>query len=87
MLCKLLRGWGLKSERVGVAYASGHDVDFFVPGRDAPFCTEVKARASGFKTLHAFLERDGADMLALKTDNKEFIFVIPERVLRELLCQ
>ena len=85
LLCAKLREWGLKAERVGVAYASGHDVDFYVPDRDAPFCAEVKARKDGFRELHKWLAKDGADIIALKSDNKEFIFVIPERILRELL--
>lgn len=54
---------------------------------DAPFIGEVKARADGFKQLYAWLEKDDADYLALKADHKDVLFVLPERVMRELLCQ
>ncbi len=85
LLCALFRGWGLATKRVGVAGAHGHDVDLYVPERVLPYCVEVKARKDGFRELHKWLAKDGADMLALRSDNHEFIFVIPERVLRELL--
>ena len=45
---------GVHAERVGVAYAPGHDIDLYPFGRDAgALVAEVKARASGegFVTL------------------------------------
>ena len=84
-LVNLFKSWGLKAERVGVAYASGHDVDVYKLNRPAPLCGECKARANGFKQLYAWLDKDGADFLALKADRQETLFVLPERVMRELL--
>ena len=90
MITKMFRSWGLKAEKVPLSgatpYARG-DVDVYPKGKDSPFIGEVKARANGFKTLHSWLEKDGADYLALKTDHKDVLFVVPERVMRELLCQ
>ncbi len=84
-LVNLFKSWGLRAERVGVAYASGHDVDVYKVGRDAPLCGESKARSNGFKQLYAWLDKDGADFLALKADRRETLFVVPERIMRELI--
>ncbi len=84
-LVNLFKSWGLRAERVGVAYASGHDVDVYRAWHDAPLCGESKVRADGFKQLYAWLDKDGADFLALKADRRETLFVLPERVLRSLL--
>ncbi len=82
-LVTLFRSWGLRAERVGVAYAPGHDIDVYKPGRDAPFVVELKSRAAHPKWLTGWLADN--DMLALKSDRAETLFIIPERVLRELL--
>lgn len=87
-LVKLFQEWGLEAYRVPLSGATAHskgDVDVYKIGRDAPFCGEVKARQDGFKRLYDWLEKDGADFLALRADKAEWIFVLPERVLRELL--
>lgn len=89
-LVKLFREWGLEAYRVPLSGATEHskgDVDVYKIGRDAPLCGESKARKDGFKQLYAWLEKDGADYLALRKDNAEWLFVLPERVLRELLTQ
>ncbi len=84
-LVNLFRSWGLRAERVGVAYAPGHDIDVYKPGRDAPFVVELKSRAEHPKWLTGWLGEN--DMLALKSDRADVVFIIPERVLRELLTQ
>ena len=91
-LVNMFRDWGLQAYRVPLSGATEHskgDVDVYKIGRDAPFCGEAKARkdGAGFKSLYDWLEKDGADYLALRKDNAEWIFVIPERVLRELMTQ
>ena len=86
-LVQMLKSWGLKSVRVGHETSNIADVDVYRPGRDAPFCGECKARKDGFKQLYAWLDKEGADYLALRADNEEWIFVLPERVMRELLVQ
>lgn len=89
-LVALFRSWGLEAYRVPLSGATEHskgDVDCYKIGRDAPFCGESKAKKGGFKQLYSWLEKDGADYLALRKDNAEWIFVLPERVMRELLQQ
>ena len=79
------KSWGLKSVRVGHETSNTADVDVYKAGRDAPFCGECKGRKDGFKQLHAWLDKEGADYLALRTDNKEWLYVLPARVFRELM--
>ncbi len=84
-LVALFRSWGLRAQRVGIAYNPGPDIDVYKTGRDAPFVVELKSRAEHPKWLTGWLGEN--DMLALKSDRAETLFIIPERVLRELLCQ
>ena len=74
------------AERVGVAYAKGHDVDIFWRGVDyGALIAEVKARRSGagFKTLEDWLGEN--DLLFLIRDCQEPLVVLPWRVWEEIL--
>lgn len=82
-LVNLFRSWGLRAERVGVAYAPGHDIDVYRKGRDAPFVVELKSRAEHPKWLTGWLADN--DFLVLKSDRAEALIIMPQRVLRELL--
>lgn len=86
-LVNLFKSMGLKAVRVGYEGSNTADVDVYKVGRDAPFCGECKARKDGFKLLYAWLDKEGADYLALRADNAEWLFVLPERVFRELMVQ
>ncbi len=77
---------GVHAERVGVAYAKGHDVDIFWRGRDyGALVAEIKARASGegFVTLERWLGEN--DLLFLVRDRADPLVVIPWRVWQLLL--
>ena len=77
---------GVHAERVGVAYAKGHDVDIFWRGVDyGALIAEVKARASGegFATLERWLGEN--DLLFLIRDRQEPLVVIPWRVWAQIL--
>ena len=82
------KAWGLKAMRVPLSgateYAKG-DIDVYKAGRDAPFIVELKARKAHPKYLTEWL--GDFDMLALKSDKQERLYVLPEKTLRELLTQ
>ncbi len=61
--------------------------DAYKIGRDERFVGECKVEKDGFHELYAWLESDGADYLALRAEHAEWLFVLPERVMRELLTQ
>ena len=96
-LVALFRKWGLEARRVpiggggepGGAGEPGDDAgaDAYKIGRDERFVGECKVEKDGFHELYAWLESDGADYLALRAEHAEWIFVLPERVMRELLTQ
>ena len=94
-LVALFQKWGLEARRVPLPRApedteleSGpEDADAYKIGRDPPLVGECKTQSDGFKQLYAWLESDGADYLALKAEHAEWLFVLPERVMRELLTQ
>ncbi len=92
-LVALFQKWGLEARRVPLPRApcepeSGpEDADVYKIGRDPPLVGECKTRNDGFKQLYAWLESDGADYLALKADHADWLFVLPERVMSELLTQ
>jgi len=72
---------GIHAERVGVAYAPGHDIDLYPFGRDAgALIGECKARASGegFKTLESWLGEN--DLLFLVRDRQEPLVVMHWRI-------
>ena len=77
---------GVHAERVGVAYAPGHDIDIYVSGRDAgALVAEVKARASGegFVTLERWLGEN--DALFLVRDRADPLICLPWRTWQLLL--
>jgi len=77
---------GIHAERVGVAYAPGHDIDLYPFGRDAgALIGEVKARkdGAGFKTLETWLGEN--DLLFLVRDRSDPLVVIPWRVWELIL--
>lgn len=79
---------GLEAKRIDARLGqfgadASHDVDVYKPGRDAPLCGEVKARKSFPKWLTGWLADN--DWLALRGDREEPIFVLPQRVMLELL--
>jgi len=62
---------------------ASHDVDVYKPGRDAPFCGEVKARKVFPKWVTGWLADN--DWLAIRADREEPLFILPTRVMIELL--
>ncbi len=95
-LVALFHQWGLEARRVplpGAARGSEGpsepegDADIYKIGRDPPLVGECKTQKDGFKQFYAWLESDGADYLALRAEHAEWLFVLPERVMRELLTQ
>jgi hypothetical protein len=77
---------GVHADRVGVAYAPGHDIDLFPFGQDAgALVAEVKARKSGegFKTLESWLGEN--DCLLLWRDRADPMIIIPWRIWELIL--
>tara|TARA_Y100001973_G_scaffold3652_1_gene5360 strand:+ start:2804 stop:3172 length:369 start_codon:yes stop_codon:yes gene_type:complete len=84
----LFKQAGLEAKRIDARVGqfgadASHDVDVYKPGRDAPLCGEVKARKSFPKWLTGWLADN--DWLALRGDREEPIFILPQRVMIELL--
>lgn len=81
---------GFKAARVPLSGAAGGDytgdvdVHWFGPD-DGPFVGEVKARGNGggFKTITGWLGDN--DFLVLHEDHKPRLYVVPERVMEQLL--
>ncbi len=96
-LVALFQKWGLEARRVPLPRAPEEadpgpgepegDADAYKIGRDPPLVGECKVQRDGFKQLYAWLEGDGADYLALRAEHAEWVFVLPERVMRALLTQ
>ena len=91
-LVNLFRRWGLRSDRVPLSGgakrsdgSNGHDVDVWPHYRwvDAPLICEVKARNTFPKWLTDYLGDN--DILALKADRQEHLFIVPEWVMKELM--
>ncbi len=77
---------GVHAERVGVAYAPGHDIDVYPFGQDAgALVAEVKARKSGegFVTLEKWLGAN--DALFLWRDRQSPLICLPWRTWQLLL--
>lgn len=81
---------GFKCARVPLSGAAGGDytgdVDLYAYGPDdAPLVGEVKARAngSGFKTISKWIGFN--QFLVLHEDQMPRLYVLPEKVLRDLL--
>lgn len=92
-LVNLFREWGLRSDRVPLSGShkrsdgsGGHDVDVWPTPyleRIAPLTCELKARKSFPKWLTDYLGDN--DFLALKADRQEHLFIVPERIMKELM--
>ena len=97
-LVALFQEWGLEARRVELPGTSGgpdapaktdpgRNSDVYKVGGEPPMVGRCKTRRDGFKELYAWLDGDGADYLALRAEGAEWLFVLPERVMRELLTQ
>ena len=94
-LVPLFQEWGLEARRVELPTVDGTealdepgaDTDIYKIGREPPLVGACKTQRDGFKQLYAWLEDDSADYLALRTEQVEWLFVLPEREMRELLTQ
>lgn len=65
---------GFAAEKISRMYKEGHDINVPLLGRDLR--AEVKARAKGFQTLYAWLDK-GPDILIVKQDRRERLVVVP----------
>lgn len=75
----------IEAQRVplsGMTSFEKNDVQATIGGN--PWSIEVKARASGFKQLYAWLEKDNADALVIKADRKQALVVLPLNTFAEL---
>lgn len=86
------RALGVKSARVPLSGAAGGDyagdVDLYAFGPDeSPFIGEVKARGNGggFKTISKWLGQN--DFLVLHEDRAARLYVLPERVMQQLVTR
>ena len=83
------RELGFKCERTleGGARSDGshtYDIDLYARGEDgAALIGECKIKAQGYKTIYDELSIN--DFLTIRADNKERLYVVPERVWKELI--
>lgn len=77
---RVVMSGAIKNRRMG----NGHDVDVYGRGREAaPFCGEVKRGGHVPKRVIQWLADN--DFLAMRRDNGEWVYVVPERVWIELM--
>lgn len=83
-IVRALQGHGLGAERVPLSGSAGGSYvgDLTVPVLGADRVFEVKARATGFAQLYAWL--DGRDVLIVKADRREPLVVLPLRLAAEI---
>jgi Holliday junction resolvase len=80
-LVNILKAAGYEAKRVPLSGASWIKDDV-ITDLIKPDCRiEVKRRQNGFKQIYGWLG-DGADILAIRADRKEWLIVVP---LRELI--
>lgn len=82
------RALGFKSARVPLSGAAGGagDVDLYAFGPDdAPFIGKARGNGGGFKTITGWLAAN--DFLVLHEDNKPRLYVLPERVMQQLVTR
>lgn len=87
-LVNLFREWGLKALRVPLSGATEHskgDVDVYPKGEEdaSPLILELKARKAHPAYLMEWL--GDFDMVAMRSDHEEHLFILPEKTLRKLL--
>lgn len=74
---------GLLAKRVPLSGASEYAKgDIVINGK---YVVEVKCRSSGFKQLYDWIEKDKADILAVKADYKPYLFLLTEEMLKKLI--
>ena len=83
-IVRALQEHGLGAERVPLSGSAGGSYlgDLTVPLMGADRVVEVKARATGFAQLYAWLKC--RDILVIKTDRREPLVVIPLRLAAEI---
>lgn len=83
-IVKLLQGYGLGAERVPLSGSAGgsYTGDLTVPVLGRDLVAEVKARATGFRELYAWLA--GRDLLIVKAARREPLVVVPLRLAAEI---
>jgi len=59
-----------------------HDIDVYIPGRDAPLIGEAKRRAKLPALFQALADND---FLVVRADRGKPLYVVPERIWFELL--
>src|SRR5262249_5475339 len=85
-LINLLQDAGIAAQRIPLSGSAGGkfagDVSIPLLGNDR--IAEVKARASGFRQLYAWL--DGRDLLALKADRADWLVVLPFQTFIQMVA-
>ena len=83
-IVKALQAAGFGAERVPLSGSAGgsYKGDVTVPLLGVDRCTEVKARANGFRELYAWLV--DRDLLVVKADRREPLVVLPLRLALEV---
>jgi hypothetical protein len=90
-IINLHREWGFECKRTLEAGARSdgsdtYDIDLHSRGVDeAPMIGECKLRASGFKQIYKWLGDN--DFLTIRADRQERLYVVPERIWKELLTK
>ena len=90
-IVNMLREKGYSIERTlqGGARSDGsktYDLDFYAYGQDeTPLIGECKLRASGFKQIYKWL--DDNDFLTIRADRQERLWVLPERVILDIISK
>lgn len=81
--------WGIFAKRTLEAGARSNsavhwDIDLYHKGKDAaPLIGECKVRKDGFKKIYDWLHEN--DFLTIRADRKERLYVVPERIWKELI--
>lgn len=91
-LVNLMKSHKIKAKRIPMSGAhahqgitEGHDVDIWPRGRIAPLVTEVKARNTFPDWLMKLIGEN--EVVALKANNRPFMFVLSEETLIDLLTR
>ena len=77
--CNRVFGSGAFKNQLGDEYAG----DLLLAG----FTVECKRKKSGFKFLYDSLEQDDADMLVVREDRNERLYVMPEKTVEAIFRQ
>ena len=77
--CNRVFGSGAFKHQLGDDYAG----DLLLAG----FTVECKRKKSGFKFLYDSLDQDDADMLVVREDRNERLYVMPEKTVETIFRQ